>query len=427
MKGLHGITRDGHAIRTIDGDSDSAKLAFVLIPRLDCRFWEYPTRQNGQKEAVMSSEVPRHLRRWRLWAAVLGLATLFSLLDAGPTYLGHTVAGRPITWTRTLLYTLSLWLTLGALVGPALWFAGHFRVDRGDQRQRRRSLAIHLLAAVGFALAHLVGTHLVRLVLPLGVPFDFFRSLSTHVMWLFTVDFLIYWAIVGLYYASHYYHVARERDLCAAQLHASLMEARLQALRAQLNPHFLFNTLNAVSVLAMKGEHRSVVDMLARLSDLLRVSLDDSQPQEVPLAKELEFIDGYLDIQRIRFSDRLTVDRDIAEGTLDVLVPSLVLQPLVENAIMHGIASRIGGGRIGIRAVRQNGTLQLSITDNGPGFRSVPYSFREGIGLSNTRERLRHLYGQGDWIECGIGAEGGAIVTLSIPVNQCAKAVVESV
>jgi two-component system, LytTR family, sensor kinase len=389
----------------------------ALAPKLSLR----PSNKTPREGPAMDPESASLYRRWKLWAVVLGLATLFSFFDAGPTYLGHTVSGRPITWTRTLLYTLSLWLTLGALVGPVLWFAGHFRMDRADQ-QRWRSLVIHLLAAVGFAFAHLMGTHLVRLVLPLVNPFDFFRSLSIHVMWLFTVDFLIYWAIVGLYYASHYYQVAREGDLYAARLRASLMEARLQALRVQLNPHFLFNTLNAISVLAMKGEQQSVVGMLARLSDLLRVSLDDSQPQEVPLAAELEFIDGYLEIQRIRFSDRLTVHREIAEGTLDVLVPSLILQPIVENAIVHGIGPQIGGGLIRIQAARQNGTLQLSVRDDGPGFQSGQGRLRERIGLTNTRERLTHLYGKGEWMECGVSAEGGGIVTLFIPFNREVKA-----
>ena len=364
----------------------------------------------------MSSEIHPSYRRSVLWAIALSLASLFSLIDAGPTYLGHIAARRPITWTLTLIYTLSLWLTLGALVAPVVWFAGKFRLDQQD---RWRSVGMHILAAVGFAIAHLVGTHIVRAVVLLGMPLDrFVSSLVTHAMWLFTADFLIYWAIIGGYYAFRYYQVSREQELNAVQLRASLMEARLQALRMQLNPHFLFNTLNAVSVLAMKGEQRSVVAMLARLSELLRFSLDESQPQEVPLAKELEFIDSYLDIQRLRFSDRFTVDRDIAEGTLDVLVPRLILQPIVENAIVHGISSHVREGRIVIRAVSHDGTLQLSIRDSGPGFQSLPGSRQNGIGLSNTRERLTCLYGQGDRIQYGVAADGGAMVTLSIPVNR---------
>jgi two-component system LytT family sensor kinase len=364
----------------------------------------------------MSSDIPRSHRRFGLWAIALGAASLFSLIDAGPTYLGHMAARQPITWTLTLIYTLSLWLTLGALVAPVVWFARKFRLDQGE---RWRSLLLHMLAAIGFAITHLVGTHVVRAVMLLGIPLDrFVSSLVRHAMWLFTVDFLIYWAIIGAYYAFQYYQVSREQELSTVQLRASLVEARLQALRMQLNPHFLFNTLNAVSVLAMKGEERSVVAMLARLSDLLRISLDDSQPQEVPLAKELEFIDGYLEIQRLRFRDRFTVDRDIAEGTLDVLVPRLILQPIVENAIVHGISSHIGEGRIVIRAVSQDGTLQLSIRDSGPGFQSIVGSSRKGIGLTNTRERLSCLYGQDQRIEYGVAADGGAMVTLSIPVNR---------
>jgi signal transduction histidine kinase len=367
--------------------------------------------------AEMSSVMTQVDRRWRLYAVVLGLATLLALIDAGPTYLGHSTAGYPITWIRTLEITLTLWLSLGLLALPVLWLAGSLRIDQTDQPRRLRNGLLHTGAAVAFALTHLV-LYVTSVLTFVRVPRGFWGVLSTHVMWLFTVDFLIYWAILGAYHAFHYYRVATERDVLALQLRANLMEARLQALRAQLNPHFLFNTLNAVSVLAMKRELPSVVRVLAQLSDLLRVSLDDGQPQEVPLARELEFIDRYLEIQRIRFSERLSVERYTGADALDVLVPSLILQPIVENAIVHGISSQIGEGRIAIRAVCDRGILQLSVRDTGPGFRTNGDAVRKGIGLTNTRERLRCLYGQGDWIECDNVADGGAIVTISIPVNR---------
>ncbi|MQA29458.1 MAG: hypothetical protein GEU82_06415 [Luteitalea sp.] len=236
----------------------------------------------------------------------------------------------------------------------------------------------------------------------------------------------MYWAIVGSYYSFHFYHLAKERELAATQLRVTLTESRLRALRAQLNPHFLFNALNAISVLAMHGEQKAVVSTIAQLGELLRVSLDEELPERVPLAAELRFLDGYLDIQRVRFADRLTIDQEIDPGTLRALVPSLILQPLVENAIVHGIAARSGAGRVVIRTTRDNGTLRVSVGDTGPGFAWQPERrLRKGIGLTNTRERLSQLYGSEHRLECGRGSGGGGFVIVSIPFEEQPEVVME--
>jgi signal transduction histidine kinase len=344
-------------------------------------------------------------------------ATVLALIDAGPTYLGHITEGHPRTWTETLKITLALWMSLGLVALPVFWLAGPLRLDHVDRRTRFRNVGLHTLAAIGFALTHLV-LYVRSLVTLVSVQRGFFSVLSTHIMWLFTVDFLIYWALLGAYHAFYYYRLAAERDNVALQLRASLMESRLQALQAQLNPHFFFNTLNAVSVLAMKGELSAVTSVLAQLSNLLRVSLDDKRPQEVPLATELQFIDGYVQIQRIRFGERLKLVRDVAPGTLNVLVPSLILQPIVENAIVHGISCRAGEGLISIQAACENGNLQLRVSDSGPGFGSTIDASRKGIGLTNAQERLTCLYGPGDWIDYGNADHGGAVVTVSIPMKR---------
>jgi len=231
-------------------------------------------------------------------------------------------------------------------------------------------------------------------------------------------DFLAYGVLVGVFYASQYYSDRRDWELTAAQLRARLTEARLETLRSQLNPHFLFNTLNAVSVLAMKGEQRAVVEMLARLSDLLRLALDETRPLQISLASELAFVDRYLDIQRIRFGDRLTISEDIAADTLTALVPSMLLQPIVENAIKYGISAECGPGSIGIQAARHNGTLRLCVTDSGPGFQRTAVSGTNGIGLRNTEARLEQLYGADHRVEYGRAIDGGAAVTISMPFLQ---------
>ena len=230
----------------------------------------------------------------------------------------------------------------------------------------------------------------------------------------FAINFLTYCAIVGATYGVRLYSEARRRELTAAQLEVSLAAARLEALRAQLNPHFLFNTLNAISVLALKGQHAAVTDTLARLGDLLRVSLDDTRPHQVPLSDEVEFLGGYLEILQLRFGDRMVVNQSIETDTLGALVPCMILQPVVENAIVHGISSRPGEGRIAIGAWRIQDQLVLQVSDNGPGF-GASTARGHGIGLRNTRARLEQIYGPAHQLELIDGAEGGAIVRIAIP------------
>ena len=202
----------------------------------------------------------------------------------------------------------------------------------------------------------------------------------------------------------------RER---AAQLEGQLAAAQLEALRMQLNPHFLFNTLHAVSTL-MARDVDGARRMISDLSDLLRRVLDDADAQEVPLDDELDVLGHYLDIERTRFADRLAVDLAVDDGARGALVPTLILQPLVENAIQHGIAPRGEGGRIEIEAVRQNGSLVVRIGDDGPGLPAKGLS-REGVGLKNTRDRLAKLYGEGGALTLRNRPEGGLDAEVRLP------------
>ncbi|MGH9201745.1 MAG: sensor histidine kinase, partial [Vicinamibacterales bacterium] len=215
--------------------------------------------------------------------------------------------------------------------------------------------------------------------------------------------------------------------LAAFQLDASLSEARLKVLQAQLEPHFLFNTLNAISVLALEGNHKAVVDTVGRLSDLLRASLSHDRPQEVSLARELELIEGYLGIQRVRFADRLSVTYDITPDVVDALVPTMILQPIVENTVIHGISARTDTCSVTILASRHEGALRLEVRDTGPGFRSgLQLQRGQGIGLVNTRARLQQLYGDDQRIELFDARDSGACVVITIPFRQASAAVARS-
>ena len=291
---------------------------------------------------------------------------------------------------------------------------------RLDGQIRTKRVAVHCLAGVVFGPVHAALSNALLALLP-GFTNHLARFLGT-VRDYIAADFLTYWAIVTGYYAVHYYHEAQQRERTAAALQTTLTEARLDVLRSRMNPHFLFNTLNSISTLALKGDNDATVEMLARLSELLRVSLDERCPHEVSLARELELLERYLAIQRVRFADRLTVCQRIGDDTHDALVPSMILQPLAENAIRHGIDAHCGAGVITIESERRNGSLQLRVSDSGPGFpdEGAAAIRRQGLGLSNTRARLEQLYGGRQQIVFGRSDQGGGTVTVTIPFHTTA-------
>jgi len=234
----------------------------------------------------------------------------------------------------------------------------------------------------------------------------------------FAVYLVVYWTIVGVGHALAYYRKYREREMLAIMLESRLAQTQLQMLKMQLQPHFLFNTLNAISAL-MHQDVELADQMLARLAQLLRATLESAGTQEVPLKQELEFVELYLEIEQARFGPRLVVHIDAEAETMDAGVPNLILQPLVENAIRHGIAPRPQTGHIEIRARRENGELRVEIMDDGPGLAgdsSVPQ--REGVGLTNTRARLRQLYGNAHQFTLANRAGGGLVVTVCVPFRE---------
>jgi two-component system, LytTR family, sensor kinase len=225
------------------------------------------------------------------------------------------------------------------------------------------------------------------------------------------LDLLRYWAVVAIEHTISYHREVRERELAASQLRTQLAEAKLEVLKRQLHPHFLFNTLNSISVLMFENVAQAN-RMLLRLSELLRAGLTSDSPHEVSLERELSFLERYVDIERIRFGERLTVDIDVDPNTLGARVPNLLLQPLVENAIRYGVAAIDRPGTVAIRAEKQGSELRLQVRDDGPG---LAKNAKRGVGLSNTEARLRQLYGNDQRLELTSPNDGGVLVSIAIP------------
>jgi two-component system LytT family sensor kinase len=244
---------------------------------------------------------------------------------------------------------------------------------------------------------------------------DILSSLATLEL---PVHILIYGGILGGTLLFQYYRRLRERELTATRLSAQLADARMQALRTQLNPHFLFNALNSVAMLVRDAKQEAAVDNLEALSDLLRYVLDDSSQQRVSLRRELEFIERYLAMEKIRFRDRLEVRTEVEPEVLDALVPNFVLQPIVENAIRYAVENRASPTTITIGAGTDGRVLRLWISDNGPGFRGTAGARGSpGLGVSNTRRRLAQLYGDTASLDMEDASPSGAIVTITLPLS----------
>jgi len=308
------------------------------------------------------------------------------------------------TLRLALAITLPTWVLMAACVPLIAWLARKYTFAPQD---RARSAAIHVVAGLVFAFVHNATLTLIFVLLlaPDAPALDTFAGrFGTTLAYHFYQDALAYGVLLATFLALHY-----------ADLRSQLAEARLTALRAQLNPHFFFNTLNAVSTLALQGRRDDVAEIVGRLGDLLRTALAE-QAQEVRLSTELAFVDDYLAIQRVRFGDCLYVQKTVAPETLDAFLPSLVLQPILENAIEYGMAREAGSTSVHIKTSQRGRDLLVEVSDTGPGF--ADGARREGIGLANTRARLQELYGNRYRFEYGNLPGGGASVRLSIPFRS---------
>ena len=347
------------------------------------------------------------------FAGIGAFWTLVGLAFASQFYLSSTLLGRSVTWGQAISYSLGDWYVWAVLSVPVVWLARRFPPEGA---QPWRTAVIHLGAALACSLVYVLlraGVGQVHSLL-IDEPVTFAEVFRPLLARTFPFNLLIYGVIVTISHALDYYRKYHERTVHALELEKHLTEARLQSLLRQLKPHFLFNTLNGIASL-MHSDVNAADKMLVRLSELLRLTMHHPGQPLTKLRDEIQFIEKYLEIERIRFRDRLSVELKVSPDTLEVDVPSLLLQPLVENAIRHGIEPHTRPGRIGIEARREGAGLLILIRDNGAG--QPPGGFtREGIGLANTRERLRELYGDRHRFEMINHAEGGLEVRLSLPL-----------
>jgi signal transduction histidine kinase len=355
----------------------------------------------------------------RILAAATGLG-VFSSLEAYNYVSLFTDRVRPFYFLLAL--NVTYWYAWAVLVPGIVWMARRYRFLRHTWR---RALAMHTIGVAVAVFTHAVLTIAARVAIIdlfggealIGRTIEFWPSFLELFFLNFDWEMMTYWAVVGLSHALDFHRESQERALTAAQLEARLAEAQLQSLQRQLHPHFLFNTLNTISALMHRDPDAADV-MLERLSDLLRVTLDRISVQQVPLKDELEFVEKYLEIERARFGERLRVQFAVDPALLDAWVPTLLLQPLVENAVRHGVAPKVGGGVVDIVADRDGAQLRLVVRDNGFGLPAdTLQAFDKGVGLSNTRSRLAHLYGDRHQLQFHRPADGGLAVTVVIPLS----------
>jgi two-component sensor histidine kinase len=364
------------------------------------------------------SVAPRPLVRKRI---ILGVTTGLGFFSAfAAFYFVSTFTDKPASFWLLLALNLGYWYSWAGLTPGILWLTGAMPFDR---QTWKRAIPVHIVGVVVFTMLHVVLAVASRMATywVIGESLDSWRIEAQRMFFLnFDWEMMTYWTIVGLGHALRYHYEVRSRELSSAQLETRLIEAQLQALQRQLQPHFLFNTLNTISAL-MHRDVDAADAMIARLSDLLRMSLQQVGVQQVALKDELDFLSKYLEIEQTRFRDRLTVVYDIQPDTLDALVPNLFLQPLVENAIKHGIGPRPTPGQIAVRARRVGAMLELAVQDNGVGLSAARLTdFNRGVGLSNTRSRLDRLYGSLHRFEFRQPAEGGLLVLIAIPLAELA-------
>jgi two-component system, LytTR family, sensor kinase len=354
------------------------------------------------------ASTPPLAARSQTWAAVLGGWTLFGLASFGACLVADVASGdHSMPWARLLMYSLGVaWIWAG-LTPPVVW------LTRGVFAPGQRVRSALILAATGAGFVLLSLTVQTMLAAATGIP----TSGSSLLLPRVENGLLAYGAIIVLGQASRYSALYKTRQLHASELEARLAKTHLQLLRMQLQPHFLFNTLNTIAEL-VHTDPDTADQMITRLGRLLRLSLDHAGHQVVPLRQEIDFLRMYVEIEQVRFQDRLQIVWDLAPDTLDAAVPTLLWHPVLENAIRHGVTPLAGRGRIVIASHRNGDDLILELRDNGRGLPAGGI-LREGVGLRNIRERVDQLYGSRACFTLEPAAGGGTIATLRLPYAHC--------
>ena len=349
--------------------------------------------------------------------ALFGIWTALALLSVLQTALFITHRGDPIPWAQLIPGRMLDWYTCALFTPAFFWLARRYPIDR---MHWRRALPLYLAASIACVI--LKYTLIVAILRQILGQRDatLARALSAN----FFIELMIFWAVIAIVHAILFYRRWQEREQLAAELRARLSEAQLEVLKGQLRPHFLFNTLNSVSTL-VHSDPDAADRMVVQLGELLRASLQHSGAHQIPLGEEIALLERYLGIMQVRFRDRLRVQLAIAPELRSALVPHFILQPLVENALEHGIACRSGAGLLVISARREDRMLHLSVADDGPGIGQPSHSRvglapDEGVGLGNTRLRLRQLYGDAQSLTLECMPAGGTVVSMVIPMHHAA-------
>lgn len=363
---------------------------------------------------------PRRSRIILIVAALWIAPALLAIIN----HLAQTrLHGEGLPPLRDLLFTGGDWFVYAFLTPPIFWIAHRWPIVRSRVAGR---VALHLGLSLLFCVAWAVAGKLLQLAIGLLVDrraLEEGLAFRDWISWIFTTlpfGMIVYLCVAGVALAIEYFVEARDRELQVARLSEQLAGARFAALEAQVNPHFLFNTLNTIAVRARDGDTAGTVSMVERLSDMLRRTLTRHRASEVTLSDELDLVRQYIGIEQGRFSDRLQPTFEIDPNVREAAVPSFALQHLVENAIRHGIARRSGAGRLTIAARRDGDVLELRVDDDGPGV-DPSLAPPDGRGISNTRERLRSLYGDRAALQIARRPGGGTMATMRVPYREIVR------
>ena len=353
------------------------------------------------------------------WVAGVAIWTALPLLFASQTAIWLAYRDQPMQWGEHLTFRLADWYACGVFVPLLVWATRRWPVDVGHLGTRL-PLQLGLLLAV--SAAKIVLFEPIAKMLGINT-----RGLSATFAGAFISEVVAFAATSAAIHAIVFYQRFREREQQARQLQARLTDAQLRALRAQLNPHFLFNTLNSITTL-LHRDPKAADAMLTRLGELLRLTLRADPEHEIPLQEEFELLDRYLDIMRMRFSDRVTVRCTLDPGVANALVPSFVLQPIAENAFEHGVARASGVVRVDVMGAPSDdgASVILSVRDDGPGLGGNGSRAGNGLGLGNTRLRLEEMYGGAASLRMSTPREGGTLVEVTIPYRAARSIVLEA-
>lgn len=358
----------------------------------------------------MNASAAAMQNRWTKYAAIMaGWMFLGLVLSVEVYFTTRAMAVHPVDFVELAVpqfVRAMMWALMAPLI---LQLREKMPLSRGRWTV---GVGFHLMMSFVVMATYYLGRHAAHLLFDDMQVDDFWAVALKYFYGHNIIDMAYYWAVLAFGYGAEIYQLYKSEELKAAQLESRLIETELKMLREQMRPHFLFNTMNTIAVLVREGKNDEAVNLIARLSSLLRMSLDNTRVQEVTVRQELDFLERYIDIQKARFSDRLAVEIAIEPAALEARIPNLLLQPLVENAILHGIAGKSGPGRVEVRGRVEAGRLHLEVSDDGPGLSAGADHAKEGVGLSNTRERIAKIYGANGQLT--LRSEPGRGVTVQI-------------